>query len=163
MTSLAVYPGSFDPPTWGHLSLVDQGLAIFDRIVVAVARNVGKAALFTPEERLGLLREALAGYEPDRVAVGSFDGLLVRYAKNLGATAILRGLRGAPDFEYEFQMALINRHLEPSLQSVYLMTDHRWLYISSTAVKEAAAYGADIGAMAPPASARALEAKFRKV
>ncbi|MDR3038649.1 MAG: pantetheine-phosphate adenylyltransferase [Candidatus Adiutrix sp.] len=161
--SLAIYPGSFDPLTLGHLSLVDQGLVLFDRIVMAVARNSGKAALFSPEERLAILREALAGYDPARVEADSFEGLLVRYAKSRGATAILRGLRGTSDFEYEFQMALVNRHLEPGLQSVYLMTDYRWLYISSSIVKEAAANGADIGSMVPPAAARALEAKFRKV
>jgi pantetheine-phosphate adenylyltransferase len=159
---LAVYPGSFDPPTWGHLSLVDQGLTIFDRLVVAVARNSDKAALFTFEERVVMLREALAGYDPARVEVDSFDGLLVSYAKARGAAAILRGLRGTSDFEYEFQMALVNRHLEPGLQSVYLMTDYRWLYISSTIVKEIAAHGADIGAMVPPAAARALAEKFRQ-
>ena len=163
MTSLAVYPGSFDPPTLGHLSLVDQGLGLFDRLVVAVAVNAGKAALFTPEERVVILREALADYDPARVEVDSFDGLLVSYAKSRGATAILRGLRGTSDFEYEFQMALVNRHLEPGLQSVYLMTDYRWLYISSTIVKEAASHGADIGAMVPGAAARALAEKFRKV
>jgi len=163
VTGLAVYPGSFDPPTLGHLSLVDQGLTLFDRLVVAVARNSAKAALFTAEERVAMLRAALADYDPARVAVDSFDGLLVGYARSLGATAILRGLRGTSDFEYEFQMALVNRHLEPGLQSVYLMTDYRWLYISSTIVKEVAAHGADIGAMVPPATARALAEKFRKV
>jgi len=161
VTSLAVYPGSFDPPTLGHLSLVDQGLAIFDRLVVAVADNTAKATLFTTEERVALLREILAGYDPARVEVDSFDGLLVGYAKGRGATAILRGLRGTSDFEYEFQMALVNRHLEPGLQSVYLMTDDRWLYISSTVVKEIAALGADIRAMVPKATARALADKLR--
>jgi len=161
VSGLAVYPGSFDPPTLGHLSLVDQGLTLFDRLVVAVARNSAKASLFTAEERVTILREALAGY--DRVEVDSFEGLLVSYARDRGATAILRGLRGTSDFEYEFQMALVNRHLEPGLQSVYLMTDYRWLYLSSTIVKEVAAHGADIGDMVPPAAARALAEKFRKV
>jgi pantetheine-phosphate adenylyltransferase len=162
LTRLAVYPGSFDPPTLGHLSLVEQGLALFDRLVVAVTRNTAKAALFTTEERVALLREALAGYDPARVEVDSFDGLLVSYAKSRGAAAVLRGLRGTSDFEYEFQMALVNRHLEPGLQSVYLMTDYRWLYISSSIVKEVAAHGADIGAMVPESTARALADKFRK-
>jgi len=163
VTGLAVYPGSFDPPTLGHLSVVDQGLALFDRLVVAVARNSAKASLFTSEERVAMLREALADRDPARVEVDSFDGLLVTYAKSRGASAILRGLRGASDFEYEFQMALFNRHLEPGLQSVYLMTDYRWLYISSTIVKEVAAHGADIGALVPASAARALAEKFRKV
>jgi pantetheine-phosphate adenylyltransferase len=146
----------------GHLSLVDQGLNLFDRLVVAVARNSAKASLFTPEERVAMLRETLTGYDPARVEVDAFDGLLVGYAKSRGATAVLRGLRGTSDFEYEFQMALVNRHLEPGIQSVYLMTDYRWLYISSTIVKEVAAHGADVGAMVPPAVARALADKFRK-
>ena len=163
MTGLAVYPGSFDPPTLGHLSLVDQGLTLFDRLVVAVARNSAKAALFTAGERVAMLREALAGHDPARVEVDSFEGLLVGYAKSRGATAILRGLRGASDFEYEFQMALLNRQMEPGLQSVYLMTDGRWLHLSSSMVKEIAAHGADIRDMVPPAAARALAEKFRKV
>jgi len=163
VSGLAVYPGSFDPPTLGHLSLVDQGLSLFDRLVVAVARNSSKASLFTAEERVAMLREALADHDPARVEVDSFEGLLVSYAKSRGATAVLRGLRGTSDFEYEFQMALVNRHLEPGLQSVYLMTDYRWLYISSTIVKEIAAHGADIEAMVPAAAARALVEKFRKV
>ena len=162
MTGLAVYPGSFDPPTWGHLNLVDQGLALFDRLVVAVARNSAKASLFTAGERVALLREALAGHDPARVEVDSFEGLLVNYAKSRGAAAILRGLRGPSDFDYEFQMSLVNRQLEPGLQSVYLMTDSRWLHLSSTIVKEVAAYGADVGAMAPPAAARALAGKLGK-
>jgi pantetheine-phosphate adenylyltransferase len=163
MRTLAVYPGSFDPPTLGHLNLLDQGLALFDRIVVAVARNSGKAPLFSPEERLALLREALAGYDPARVEADSFEGLLVRYARGRGAAAILRGLRGPADFEYELQMAQANRQLEPAVQSVFLMTDCRWSYVSSTIVREAAAYGADVGGLVPPAVARALEAKFRRV
>jgi pantetheine-phosphate adenylyltransferase len=163
VTGLAVYPGSFDPPTLGHLSLVDQGLTLFDRLVVAVARNSAKASLFTTEERVAMLREALAGHDPARVEVDSFEGLLVGYARNRGATAILRGLRGASDFEYEFQMALLNRQMEPGLQSVYLMTDGRWLHLSSSMVKEVAAHGADVGGMVPPAAARALAEKFRKV
>jgi pantetheine-phosphate adenylyltransferase len=163
VSGLAVYPGSFDPPTLGHLSVVDQGLALFDRLVVAVAHNSAKASLFTPGERVAMLREALAGRDQARVEVDSFEGLLVTYARSRGATAILRGLRGALDFEYEFQMALFNRHLEPGLQSVYLMTDHRWLYISSTIVKEVAAHGADIEALVPASAARALAEKFRKV
>ena len=161
MTGLAVYPGSFDPPTWGHLDLVDQGLALFDRLVVAVARNSAKASLFTSGERVAILREALAGHDPARVEVDSFEGLVVNYAKSRGAAAILRGLRGPADFDYEFQMSLVNRQLEPGLQSVYLMPDSRWLHLSSTIVKEVAAYGADVGDMAPPAAARALAEKFR--
>ena len=162
MSVLAVYAGSFDPLTLGHLSVVDQGLAVFGRLVEAVARNMAKAALFSPEERLALLREDLSGYDPARVEADSFDGLVVEYARRRGASALLRGLRGPADFEYEFKMATANRQLDPAIQSVFLMTDSRRLHISSGLVKEVAAYGADVGAMVPPATARALASKFRK-
>lgn len=107
-----------------------------------------------------MLRESLAGCDQDRVEVDSFEGLLVEYARQRQATAILRGLRATADFEYEFQMAMVNRHLEESVQSVFLMTDYRWLYISSTIVKEAASYGGDVSAMVPPPVAARLQKKF---
>jgi len=157
---LAVYPGSFDPPTLGHLSLVARGLTLFDRLVVAVAHNSTKVTLFSLEERLGLLRESLAGYELEQVEVDSFEGLSVEYAHRRQAMALLRGLRGSSDFEYEFKLALANHHLAPGLESVFLMTDHRWLYLSSTLVKEVAAHGADITTLVPPPVVRALQAKF---
>lgn len=160
MNKCAIYPGSFDPPTMGHLSLVERGLYLFDKIIVAVARNSSKAALFTTEERVAMLRESLADCDQDRVEVDSFEGLLVEYARRRQATALLRGLRATADFEYEFQMAMVNRHLEESVQSVFLMTDYRWLYISSTIVKEAASYGADVSAMVPPPVAARLQQKF---
>ena len=155
---LAIYPGSFDPPTLGHLDLVERGLTLFDRIVVAVATNSAKKALFSPQERLEMLAESLKGV--DRVEVDSFDGLLVDYARRRNAAAILRGLRATSDFEYEFQMALVNRHLNDRVQSVFMMTDFRWHYISSTIVKEAASYGADVSAMVPDVVAGRLAAKF---
>lgn len=157
-----IYPGSFDPPTLGHLSLVERGLFLFDKIIVAVAVNSAKAALFSTEERVALLKESLAGFEPERVEVDSFEGLLVDYARRRGATAILRGLRATGDFEYEFQLAMVNRHFEENIQSVFLMTDYRWLYISSSIVKEAASYGADVSAMVPPPVASGLSRKFFK-
>ena len=157
---IAVYPGSFDPPTMGHLSLVERGLFLFDKIVVAVAKNSAKAALFSTEERVEMLRQSLADYKPGQVEVDSFDGLLVDYAKRKNASALLRGLRATADFEYEFQMAMVNRHLEPGIQSVFLMTDYRWLYISSTIVKEAASYHADVSEMVPPPVAARLKQKF---
>ncbi len=160
MYRCAVYPGSFDPPTMGHLSLVERGLFLFDKIVVAVAKNSSKAPLFSVEERVEMLRESLAEYSPDQVEVDSFDGLLVDYAKQKNASALLRGLRATADFEYEFQMAMVNRHLESSIQSVFLMTDYRWLYISSTIVKEAASYRADVSAMVPPPVVERLKKKF---
>ncbi len=156
----AVCPGSFDPPTWGHLSLVERGVLLFDRVIVAVAYNSSKAALFSPEERVEMLRESLAGYDPDRVVVDSFDGLLVDYARRQGAVAILRGLRATGDFEYEFQMAMVNQQLAPGIQSVFMMTDARWLHLSSTIVKEAAFYGVDLSAMVPPPVAVRLREKL---
>lgn len=162
MQSCAVYPGSFDPPTLGHVNLVERSLSLFDKIVVAVAKNSAKAPLFSVEERVEMLRESLAEYGPDRVEVDSFEGLLVDYAKKKNAAALLRGLRATTDFEYEFQMAMVNNHLESAIQSVFLMTDYRWLYISSTIVKEAASYGADVGQMVPPPVLERLKKKFMK-
>ena len=156
----AIYPGSFDPPTRGHLNLVERGLYIFDKVIVAVAQNSSKAALFTTAERLEMLRESLAEYSLDQVEVDSFEGLLVDYARERQAAAILRGLRATADFEYEFQMAMVNSHLEARIQSVFLMTDLHWLHVSSTIVKEAASYGADVSAMVPPPVAERLKQKF---
>lgn len=161
MNKLAIYPGSFDPPTLGHLSLVERGLFLFDKIIVAVAENSAKKPFFTAGERVAMLRESLAGYGPERIEVDSFEGLLVEYARKRGAAAIMRGLRATADFEYEFQMALVNRHLDENVQSVFLMTDFRWLYISSSIVKEAASYGADVSAMVPPPVAERLKARFK--
>lgn len=160
MNICAVYPGSFDPPTWGHLSLVERGLLMFDKIIVAVADNSSKTPLFTADERVNMLKDSLAGYDQARVEVDSFKGLLVHYAKKRGAAAMIRGLRATADFEYEFQLDLVNRHLDASVQSVFLMTDFRWLYISSSVVKEAASYGADVSAMVPPPVSERLKAKF---
>lgn len=160
MTGTAVYPGSFDPPTLGHLNLVERGLAIFERLIVAVASNSAKAALFSPEERVLMWEESLTHLPPERVEVVAFPGLLVDYARNHGTTAILRGLRSTVDFEYEFQVAMFNNQLEPRIQSVYLMTEARWLYLSSSMVKEAASLGVDVSSMVPPPVARCLKGKF---
>jgi len=160
MSKCAVYPGSFDPPTLGHLSLVERGLFLFDKIIVAVAHNPAKSGLFTPAERVAMLRESLSSYDPERVEVDCFEGLLVEYARRRQAVALIRGLRATADFEYEFQMALVNRQLAADIQSIFLMTDYRWLYLSSSIVKEAASYGADVSAMVPPPVAARLQAKF---
>ncbi len=160
MNRRAIYPGSFDPPTMGHLSLITRGLFLFDKIVVAVAKNSAKAPLFSAEERVEMLRASLSDCDPARVEVDSFEGLLVNYARQKNAAAILRGMRATADFEYEFQMAMVNRHLEPDIQSVFLMTDYRWLYISSTIVKEAASFGADVSQMVPPPVVERLKEKF---
>lgn len=144
----------------GHLSLVERGLFLFDKIVVAVAHNPAKKSLFSPAERVEMLRESLAHYDPERVEVDCFEGLLVEYARRRNAVALIRGLRATADFEYEFQMALVNRQLAADIQSIFLMTDYRWLYLSSSIVKEAASYGADVSAMVPPPVAARLQAKF---
>ena len=163
MSRVAIYPGSFDPPTLGHLSLVERGLSVFDMIIVAVALNPFKKCLFTVDERLDLLRRSLEGLPGDRVEVDSFEGLTVEYAKAKGATAILRGLRVLADFEFEFQLDMVNRHLSRDVQSVYLMADHQSLFISSSTVKEAASFGADVDDLVPPAVAESLKRKFPKL
>lgn len=155
---VAVYPGTFDPLTNGHVSLIRRGLEVFDQVVVAVARDTPKAPLFTLEERLEMIREVFAP-EPRVVAEG-FRGLLVEYARARGARVILRGLRAVSDFEYEFQLALMNRRLDRGLQTMFLMTDYKWLFISSTIIKEAARLGGDIQGLVPDAVLRRLREKF---
>lgn len=160
MVRRAIYPGSFDPPTKGHINLVERGLTLFDHLVVAVAVNSSKKGLFTMEERVQMLKESLKHLPQDRIEVDQFDGLLVEYAKKKEAQAVLRGLRAISDFEYEFQMAMVNTHLARDIQSVFMMTDNQWLYISSSIVKEAASLGGDICAMVPKVVADRLKEKF---
>jgi pantetheine-phosphate adenylyltransferase len=159
MTRIAVYPGSFDPPTKGHEDLVRRSLALADRLIVAVAVNVGKQPLFSVEERLDMLRAAV-GDDP-RVAFHSFDGLLAEFAKRVGATIIVRGLRAVSDFEYEFQMALMNRQLHPSLETVFLVPAVDLTYLSSSLVREVARFGGDVSPLVHPAVATALARRFR--
>ncbi len=158
MTRIAVYPGSFDPPTKGHEDLVRRSLALADRVIVAVAVNVAKQPLFTVEERLALLGESVGG-DP-RVSLESFKGLLADFAKRQGATTIVRGLRAVSDFEYEFQMALMNRQLHPSLETVFLVPAVDLTYLSSSLVREVARFGGDVSALVHPAVARALARRF---
>jgi len=137
MDKLAVYPGSFDPITNGHLDLLDRGLKIFDRIVIAIAANPAKTPVFTLEERVHMIEASLHDHPlRDRLKVDTFQGLLVEYVKKVNARAILRGLRAISDFEYEFQMALMNRKLSNEIETLYLMTGMRWIYISSRIIKE---------------------------
>ncbi len=156
---IAIYPGAFDPVTNGHCDVVWRGLKLFDRIIVAVAENGSKAPLFTIQERLEMLKEAFKGVQ--NVEVDSFDGLLVDYVVQRRADTILRGLRAVSDFEYEFQMALMNRKLRKNVQTVFLMTGLRWIFISSSIVKEAARFGGDIRGMVPDMVADKLKEKFR--
>lgn len=158
MTTVAVYPGSFDPITNGHLSILTRGLQVFDRIIVAVARNPQKSSLFTEQERVDMIRDVLAGKQG--VEIDTFDGLLVDYAKHRKAKVILRGIRAMSDFEYEFQLALMNRRLNRDIQSIFLMTDYKWFYISSTIVKEAASFGGDISGLVPDLVCERLKEKY---
>jgi pantetheine-phosphate adenylyltransferase len=156
---IAVFPGSFDPLTNGHVDIVERSLQIFDRVIVAVAFNANKdSALFTPEERVEMIREAT---RDPRVIADSFSGLLVDYVEASGAQAILRGLRAVADFEYEFQMALMNRHLKPKIETLFVMAGEAHFYTSSRLVKEVAALGGDIRGLVPPVAHRRLLEKLR--
>jgi len=152
---VALYPGSFDPITLGHLDILERAMAIFDRVVVSVLRNPDKQPLFSVEERLELIREATRFLEGE-VEVDAFDGLTVEHAKRVGAIAIVRGLRAVSDFESEFQMALMNRRLDPDIHTVFLMTSAPNVFMSSALVKEVCRLGGDISEFVPPATAEAL-------
>jgi len=158
MPRLAIYPGSFDPLTNGHLSLIQRGLKLFDGLVVAVANNVAKKALFTLEERQHLIREAV-GAEP-RVEVDHFETLLVDYAKQRRIHTVLRGLRAMSDFEYEFQLANMNAKLDPDFESVFVMTGQDYFYVTGSLVREVASFGGDVTGLVPPNVAEGLRRKF---
>jgi pantetheine-phosphate adenylyltransferase len=152
--SLAVFPGSFDPITNGHLDIVERGLNIFDRVLLAILVNPEKKPLFSIDERVGLIRETYAANP--RVEVDSFSGLLVDYAEKVGARVILRGIRAISDFEYEFQMALMNRRLNPSIETVFMMPAESYSYVSSRLVKEVFQLGGRVSDLVPPAVERHL-------
>jgi pantetheine-phosphate adenylyltransferase len=154
----AVYPGSFDPPTRGHTELVHRCLALADRVVVAVAANPNKQPLFTVEERLTMLRAAV-GTDP-RIACEAFEGLLADFARKRGAGLLVRGLRAVSDFEYEFQMALMNRQLHPTLETVFLVPSLETTYVSSSLVREVARFGGDVSSLVHPVVAEALRRRF---
>ena len=160
MARIAVYPGSFDPPTNGHLSIIQRGLKMFDGLVVAVLKNPAKDALFTVEERVELLRGAVNG-DP-RVTVKTFSGLLVNFARQEGVNTVLRGLRAVSDFEYEFQMANMNRKLDPKIETLFMMTGEDYFYISSRFVRDVARLGGDVQGLVPPNVLAALAQRFRK-
>jgi pantetheine-phosphate adenylyltransferase len=161
MPRIAVYPGSFDPITNGHVDLIDRGVEIADTLIVAIALNLEKRTLFTVDERVSLIHAALAGRPgAERVQVDAFRGLLVQYAASQGATMILRGLRAVSDFEYEFQMALMNRQLDPRVETVFMMTGVKHSFLSSRLVKEVASLGGAVDGMVPPAVLEALRGKF---
>jgi len=160
MTRIAIYPGSFDPPTNGHLDMIKRGLNLFDKIIIAILHNPKKATLFSVEERVELLEEVLKEFP--NIEIDSHSGLLVDYAEKKGAQAVLRGLRAVSDFEYEFQMALMNRRLNRNIQTVFLMSGFRWIFTSSSIVKEAASFGGDVESMVPPFVCRRLKEKYGK-
>jgi pantetheine-phosphate adenylyltransferase len=156
--SIAVYPGSFDPITNGHLDIVERASAVFDRLVVAVLENPKKAPLLSVDERIAVIRASLAaeGADADRVEVAAFDGLTVEFARSRGATAIVRGLRAISDFESEMQLAHNNRVLAPGIDTVFFMTSAENSYVSSSLVKEIASFGGDVSGMIPTAAHEAL-------
>jgi pantetheine-phosphate adenylyltransferase len=153
---VALYPGSFDPITNGHLDLIQRGSALFDKLFVAILRNDEKQALFSVDERIEMLSEVVEGYP--NVEVGSFDGLLVEYAAHCGASVIIRGIRAVSDYEYELQMALMNRRLRPDIETVFLMASEAHSFLSSKLVKEVIRLGGKITGLVPPS----IEVKLRK-
>ena len=163
IVTLALYPGSFDPITYGHLNLIKRGVKLFDRLVVAVAQNVRKQGLFTVEERMAMIGEAVGDVdEKQRIEIDTFQGLLVDYAQRRGATVILRGLRAVSDFEFEFQMAHMNRRLGPGLETVFMMTGEEHFYVSSQLVREIASFGGSVSGLVPDNVERLLKEKFAK-
>jgi pantetheine-phosphate adenylyltransferase len=154
----AIYPGSFDPLTNGHLAIIQRGLKVFDRLVVAVANNPEKRPLFTAAERKAMISDAVG--DDARVEVDSFDSLLVDYVRRKGIHTVLRGLRAVSDFEYEFQIANMNRHLLPDLETVFVMTGEDYFFVSARLVREVATFGGDVSAFVPP---NVLEALRRKL
>lgn len=153
-----IYPGTFDPITFGHLDVLDRALKIFDRVIIAVAENAHKSPLFSMEERRRLVEENVS--DRPRVVVDCFSGLIVDYAKNQGAVALIRGLRAVSDFEYEFQMAQMNRHLDPDIETVYLMTTEKYFFTSSTLVKQVSRYSVRDTQFVPKNVLAALKKKF---
>jgi pantetheine-phosphate adenylyltransferase len=155
----ALYPGTFDPPTNGHVDLIQRGAKLFDHLTVAVLNNPGKDPLFTVEERVEMLREVTAGI--GNVSVATFDGLMVEFARQQGATAVLRGIRAISDYEHEFQMALMNRRLAPEVETVFLQPAGRYSFVSSRMVKEVFSFGGDVSGLVPPNVLKRLRARIK--
>lgn len=158
MKKIAVYPGSFDPITNGHVDIIKRSLGVFDELIVLIAYNPNKKTLFSVEERVEMIREVVRDHK--NIRVDSFDGLLVDYVKTAGANVILRGLRALSDFEYEFQLALINRRLDRDIETVFLMTGFKWFYTSSTIINEAASLGGSVKGLVPEIVYQKLQQKY---
>ena len=157
---IAVYPGSFDPTTYCHLDIINRGLKIFDEVIIAVAENPTKKALFTTEERVDLIREVLSGN--GRAIVDTFGGLLIDYVLERGATVIIRGLRAVSDFEYEFQIAQMNRAISQEVETLFMMTSIPFSYLSSSIVKEVSSMNGPIDGLVPPIVKKALDSKYNR-
>jgi pantetheine-phosphate adenylyltransferase len=158
MSVKGLYPGTFDPPTNGHIDLIQRGAKLFEHLTVAVLRNPVKNPLFTVEERVEMLTESTAAI--GNVSVATFDGLMVDFARQLGATAVLRGIRAISDYEHEFQMALMNRRLAPEIETVFLQPAGRYSFVSSRMVKEVLSFGGDIAGLVPPNALKRLKSRM---
>lgn len=159
MKNAAIYPGTFDPVTNGHLDIISRGAEIFGRIIVAVAEGGKKAPMFSLDERVQMLSESLGGYRG--VTVEPFRGLLANFARERESRVVIRGLRAVSDFEYEFQLALMNRKLSPDLDTMFVMPSEKYVYLNSSLVREIAALGGDVADLVPPAVARRLRERFK--
>lgn len=155
-----IYPGTFDPITYGHLDVLSRAAKLFDKVTVAIAENAGKAPLFSSADRLAMVQPNVAQFP--NVTVTTFDGLLVDFALAQNATAIIRGLRALSDFEFEFNMALMNRHLEPRIETIFVMPNESFSYTSSSLVKQVAKYGGDVKNFVPPNVGEALKSAFAR-
>lgn len=160
MSVKALYPGTFDPPTNGHLDLIQRGAKLFGHLTVAILNNPVKNPLFTPEERVEMLQEVTSPL--GNVSVATFDGLMVEFARNQGASAVLRGIRAISDYEYEFQMALMNRRLAPEIETVFLQPAGRYSFVSSRMVKEVFSFGGDVTGLVPPNVLKRLRGRINK-
>ena len=157
---LAVFPASFDPVTNGHLDIIERASHVFDRLTVAVATNVAKSGLFSVEERIAQLKEVLG--DRSGIEIDTVDGLLVDYARRVGARVVIRGLRAMSDFEYEFEMALMNKHLNPEVETVFMMASQEYLYVSSSRLKELVRFGGEVSDFVPPLVEKRLREKLQQ-
>lgn len=161
--NIAIYPGTFDPITNGHLDIIERASKLFDRVIVTVAVNSSKTPMFTADERVALVRAALKDQKIKNATAEQFSGLLVNFARKNKASALIRGLRAVSDFEYEFQMALMNRKLAPTITTVFLMPHEKYTYLNSTIIREVARLGGDVKDMVPTAVYNALQQKLKNV